>query len=146
MAMPFFTAFVSSAVTMPSIPSWYAQLNKPWFSPPNWVFGPVWTLLFTFMGVALFLVLKKGLKKEKNRQAFAVFILQLVLNFLWSFLFFFAHQPLFAFIDIVALWLGIITTIVLFEKISKLASRLLWPYLVWVSFASILNLAIVLLN
>ena len=146
MALPFFTAFAGSAVTTPSIRTWYAELNKPWFSPPNWVFGPVWTLLFVLMGIALFLVLRQGLQKEKNRVAFAMFVFQLVLNFLWSFLFFFLHQPLFAFLDIVALWISIIVTIKLFQKVSVFASRLLWPYLAWVSFASLLNLAIVLLN
>jgi translocator protein len=140
----FLVAFLGSALTSPSIPTWYAQLNKPFFNPPNWIFGPVWSALYFLMGVSLYIVWKKNLKnKEKGMK---VFILQLILNLLWSLVFFGLHQPLLALITIIALWVAIFMTIKSFYKISKIAAYLLYPYISWVTFASILNFAIVLLN
>lgn len=139
------TGFFGSLVTVPSINSWYINLKKPVFNPPNWVFGPVWTVLFILMGISAYLVWCKGFNK-KIKAALIVFLIQLGLNFLWSFVFFGAHQPLGAFIDIVLLWIAILFTIINFHKLNKLAAYLLLPYLFWVSFASILNLSIVLLN
>jgi len=142
----FLVAFLGSTATLPSIPTWYERLNKPIFSPPNWIFGPVWTILYFLMGLALYIVWDKNLKNRGKERAMDTFILQLVLNLLWSLVFFGLHSPLLALITIFLLWISIFMTIKYFYKISKVASYLLIPYLLWVSFASILNLAIVILN
>ncbi len=134
---------LGSLFTISSIPTWYATLNKPFFSPPNSIFGPVWTILYLLMGVALFLIWEN--KGSKGR-ALQVFFIQLGLNVLWSLVFFGAHQLLLSLIIIVALWYFIFQTIKAFARINKTASYLLYPYLTWVSFALILNLGIVILN
>ena len=131
--------------TASAIPVWYMNLNKPVFSPPNWVFGPVWTLLYLLMGIAVYLVwIQKSTQKTKISLTF--FIAQLIFNFLWSVLFFAMQSPLFALVDIIILWLLIVGTIIKFYPLSKIAAYLLVPYLVWVSFATILNASIVVLN
>lgn len=136
---------LGSFFTINSIPTWYQTLNKPFFSPPNWIFGPVWTVLYVMMGIALYLVLSvKG--KVQSQKAIKVFAVQLTLNVLWSMIFFGLRNPSLALIDIIALWIAIVLTIQAFSKINKLAANLLYPYLAWVSFATALNLAIVLLN
>ncbi|MBI4059348.1 tryptophan-rich sensory protein [Candidatus Microgenomates bacterium] len=119
--------------------TWYASLNKPIFSPPNFVFAPVWTILYILMGISLYLVWKK-------KAVPVIFWVQLFLNFLWSLIFFGWHNPILALVDIVALWISIFLTIKAFNRVNKLAGNLLIPYLVWVSFASVLNLAIALAN
>lgn len=135
---------LGSFFTVSSIPTWYVTLNKPPFSPPNWVFGPAWTILYILMGISLYLVwISKGKLKQN---ALNLFFVQLGLNALWSIIFFGMKNPTLALVDIVALWIVIFLTIKSFTKISKLAGNLLIPYLLWVSFASVLNLAIVLLN
>ncbi len=137
---------ISGLVTTNSIESWYSLINKPSFNPPNWIFGPVWTLLYILMGISAALVWNKGWKKREVKQALTIFILQLVLNSLWTLIFFGLHNPLFAFIEIVILWVAIMLTILKFFKISRLSGYLMLPYILWVSFAGVLNLAIVLLN
>lgn len=135
---------LGSFFTVSSIPAWYATLQKPAFSPPNWVFGPVWTILYIMMGVSLYLVwISKGKLKQK---ALNLFFVQLGLNALWSIIFFGMKNPTLALVDIVALWIAIVLTIKYFYPVSRLAAYLLVPYLLWVSFASILNLSIVILN
>ncbi|MDP2638486.1 MAG: TspO/MBR family protein [Candidatus Levybacteria bacterium] len=141
----FIVAFLGSVVTLSSISTWYASLNKPFFNPPNFIFGPVWTVLYFLMGVSLYIVWNKNLKNKKDK-AIKVFALQLVLNLLWSLVFFGLHQPLLAFIVIVMLWIAIFMTIKHFYKVSKLSAYLLIPYILWVSFAAFLNLFIVLLS
>ena len=136
---------LGSIFTIPSITAWYSHLNKPIFNPPNWIFGPVWTALYLLMGVSLFLVLEKKLKKQKNF-LIVLFTVQLALNFLWSVIFFGWHLPMAALIEIVLLWVSIALLIIDFWKFSKTAALVLIPYLCWVSFASILNLFIALLN
>jgi translocator protein len=142
----FLVAFLGSTFTVPSIAGWYAHLNKPFFNPPNWIFGPVWTILYFLMGVSLYIVWNKNLKNKEKGNAIKVFIFQLVLNLLWSLVFFGLHQPLVALITIIALWITIFMVIRSFYKISKIAAYLLYPYIFWVSFASILNFAVLLLN
>lgn len=132
---------------MPAIPTWYQALNKPFFNPPNFVFGPVWTILYLLMAIAFYIVWNsKTKKKAEKERAIHLFLIQLALNFSWSIVFFNLHQLLFSFGVITALWLSILFTIHAFYRISKPAAYLLIPYILWVSFASILNLFIVLLN
>jgi len=137
---------IGTVFTTPSIPGWYAGLTKPSFNPPNWIFGPVWTTLYALMGVAAYLVFSKGLKTPGVKAALAVFAAQLVLNTLWSIVFFGAHRILGAVVVIVLLWAMILATILLFHKISRPAAYLLVPYLLWVSFAAVLNISLYALN
>jgi tryptophan-rich sensory protein len=137
---------ISTPFTITSITTWYAFLHKPPFSPPNWVFGPVWTTLYFLMGVAVYLIWIKGIKKKLVSLALFFFAIQLFFNFLWSALFFGLHSPVLGLLDILALLLSIILTIVAFYKISKIASYILIPYLLWVSFATLLNISIIVLN
>jgi tryptophan-rich sensory protein len=137
---------VGAFFTSPAIPTWYATLEKPSFNPPNWLFAPVWTILFLLMGVSLYLIWSKGLENKKAKTAIFIFVLQLILNILWSILFFGLQSPLYAFGGIIILWLAILLTIVSFYKISKTAGLLLLPYIFWVSFAAILNFFIWQMN
>jgi tryptophan-rich sensory protein len=137
---------IGSVFTAPAISGWYTTLIKPTFNPPAWVFGPVWTTLFLLMGIAAFLIWKKGLDRRDVRTALGIFLGQLVLNTLWSIIFFGLHSPGGALTEIVFLWLAILATIIAFYKISKPATWLLVPYILWVSFAMYLNYAIWALN
>ncbi|MFA6295394.1 MAG: TspO/MBR family protein [Candidatus Paceibacterota bacterium] len=137
---------IGSVFTSPSIGGWYAGLVKPVLNPPSWIFGPVWTTLFVLMGIAAFLVWKRGLDQKGVKVALGIFIVQLVLNTFWSIIFFGLHSPLGALIEIVFLWLAIVATIIAFAKVSKTAAWLLAPYILWVSFAMYLNYQIFLLN
>lgn len=130
---------IASLFTLSGVNGWYVTANKPSFNPPNWLFAPVWTALYIMMGIALFLVWKSDVNKTLKKTAIILFAVQLTLNFLWSFIFFYAKQPGWAFLDIVAMWVAILLTIIWFAKISTTASWLLVPYIFWVSFASILN-------
>lgn len=137
---------IGSLFTAPSIAGWYATLTKPALNPPSWIFGPVWTTLFALMGIAAFLVWKKGLDRKDVRIALSIFIGQLALNMLWSIIFFGSQSPEAAFVEIIFLWLAILATITVFAKISKPAAWLLLPYILWVSFAAYLNYSIWILN
>lgn len=142
----FAVAGIGSLFTMPSIPTWYASLSKPFFSPPNWIFGPVWTLLYFLMAISLYIVLLRGIQNKDAKKGIALFFVQLFLNVGWSYLFFFLHNPMMAFFEIMVLWLMILLTILQFKKVDKLASYLLIPYLLWVTFASVLNFSVWQLN
>lgn len=137
---------VGAFFTTPSIAGWYTGIVKPTLNPPAWVFGPVWTTLFALMGIAVFLVWKRGLDRRDVKIALGIFVGQLALNTLWSIIFFGLHSPGGALIEIVFLWLAILVTIIAFAKISKLAAWLLAPYIIWVSFAGYLNFSIWQLN
>lgn len=137
---------IGSLFTFSEIPTWYKHLIAPSFAPPNAVFGLVWTLLFLFMGIALFLVQRSRGNTKEKRNAYIVFGLQLVLNVFWSIIFFHFHALGAAFIEIIALWIAILSTIILFKKISPAAAWLLVPYLLWVSFASVLSYSFWMLN
>jgi tryptophan-rich sensory protein len=137
---------VGSVFTTPAIPGWYAGIVKPSFNPPSWIFAPVWTLLYALMGLAAYLVYEKGLKRPEVKKALAVFAAQLLLNTLWSIVFFGAHMILGAAVVIVLLWALILATILLFSRISKAAAYLLVPYILWVGFAAVLNVSIYVLN
>jgi tryptophan-rich sensory protein len=130
--------------TAQSIPSWYVYLDKPFFSPPNWLFGPVWTALYTLMGISFYMILVKGTKKKEG--AVKAFVVQLTLNAIWTPLFFGLRMPMIAFFEIILLLAAIIVTIIKFWKISKPAAYLLVPYLLWVMFASVLNFSLWILN
>ncbi len=132
--------------TVSSIPGWYADLLKSSLTPPNWLFGPVWTLLYIIMGSAAFLVWKRGINYRGARLALAVFTGQLILNAGWSFIFFGLHKPFWSLIEISGLWLAIVATGVLFYRISRPAAYLLIPYLLWVAFAAYLNYLVWYLN
>lgn len=136
---------ISGYVTASEIPGWYATLQKPSFNPPNWLFGPVWTLLYIMMGIAFWLVWKSDASDLKQK-AMLLFALQLTLNFFWSILFFSFHQTGWAMVEIALLWVFILLCIVSFYPISAIAAYLLVPYLCWVSFASLLNFYIWKLN
>ncbi len=137
---------IGSFFTTPSIPGWYAALTKPPFNPPNWVFAPVWTVLYALMGIAAYLVYEKGLRRKEIRKALAVFAGQLLLNTLWSIVFFGAHMILGAAVLIIFLWGMIAAIIWLFSRISRAAACLLVPYILWVSFATVLNISLYVLN
>ncbi|PWW81662.1 MULTISPECIES: TspO/MBR family protein [Prosthecochloris] len=139
--------FAGSAFTPQLGAEWYySVLKKPSWNPPDWLFAPVWTVLFILMGVSLFLVIKDGLDKPGVVAALIVFFVQLYLNFAWSAVFFGLQSPFGGFLEIVALWLSIVLTIILFGVISTTAAYLLIPYLLWVSFASYLTFTIWNLN
>jgi tryptophan-rich sensory protein len=137
---------VGTFFTVGAIQNWYVFLNKPTFSPPNWLFGPVWTILYTLMAVALFLVWQTGSVNRLTKTAFWIFIVHLVVNALWSILFFGLKSPAWALVDIGLLWIMIVISMFLFYKIRKITFWLLLPYLLWVSFATLLNFYIWKLN
>lgn len=144
--IPLAVGAIAGYFTSSSVDGWFATINKPSFNPPNWVFAPVWTTLYIMMGIAFFLVWKSDSAIMTRRSAIAAYIMQLALNFLWSFVFFYAHQPGWALVNIILLWLMILETIILFRKLSTAAAWLLIPYICWVSFATVLNFAIWKLN
>lgn len=135
---------VGSFFTTPAIPTWYAGLEKPFFTPPGWLIGAVWITLYTLMGVSLFIVWNRGVKESKK--ALHLFFLQLVLNASWSVGFFGLRSPLAGLVLIVPLWLSIVLTILEFNRLSRKAALLLLPYILWVSFAAFLNLSIFVMN
>ena len=137
--IPFLVGGIAGFFTTAGVNGWYAVANKPFFNPPNWLFAPVWTALYIMMGIALYLVWKTETTNAVKQTALILFGVQLALNFLWSFIFFYAKQPGWAFADIIAMWIVILLTIIWFGKISTTAAWLLVPYIFWVSFASLLN-------
>jgi len=137
---------IGSLFTFKSIPSWYAELKKPRYTPPNWLFGPVWTTLYIMMGISIFLVWRNGLTMNGVLLAFTLFWIQLVLNALWSIIFFGIKSKGGGVITIIVLWFLILATIIASFQVSVWAGALLIPYIVWVSIASYLNIGIWLLN
>jgi len=137
---------LGALVTTTGPGSWYAALEKPFFTPPGWVFAPVWTTLFTLMGVALFLVWESGTGRREVRVALALFGVQFACNVLWSFLFFGLRSPALGLADIVLLWVLIAATIAAFYRVRKSAAWLLVPYICWVSVATALNYGVWVLN
>jgi len=140
------TGFVGSFSTMNSVKTWYAELSRPSFTPPDWTFGVVWPILYVMMGISVFMIWNRGLDKRKVKVALGLFVLQLVLNGLWTPIFFGLHMIALALIEIVLLWIAILLTILVFWRISKTATFFLFPYILWVSFAAILNTALWYLN
>ena len=145
-AICLFAGVLGSVFTTPAIPTWYATLIKPSFAPPNWLFAPVWTTLFIMMVISLFLVWQKGMEDLNVKNALYIFGVQLILNALWSAIFFGLRSPIAGLIEICILWILILLTIMKFMKISRTAGLLLIPYILWVSFAAIINFFIWRLN
>ncbi len=144
-ALPLSLGAVAGIFTAQSVPEWYATLIRPSFNPPNWIFGPVWTSLYILMGISLFIIWKEKATRGRDR-AILSFMLQLLLNFGWSFIFFYFHLIGFALVEIILLWISIVMTMILFHKIKPIAAYINIPYLLWVSFATILNASYYLLN
>lgn len=141
----FLTASIGSYFTTPNIASWYQYLKKPSFAPPNWLFGPAWTLFYFLMAVAAFLVWRE--KENQNiKPALLIYLIHLIFNALWSMIFFSLKNLGLAFFEIIILWILILITIIKFYKIKPIAGFLLIPYILWVTFASILNFAVWMLN
>lgn len=138
-------AVAGSLATMPNIPGWYASLAKPVFTPPNWVFGPAWTILYAAMALAFFRVLRRA-SGPRLQWALVVFFTQIALNGGWSFAFFAAHNPALGLLEIACLWLSVLLTLLLFWRIDRVAGLLFVPYLAWVSYAAVINAAIWMLN
>jgi translocator protein len=145
LTMCFGTGIVGAAATAVSVSGWYQTLNKPAWTPPDWVFGPVWSTLYFLMALAAWLVWRRT-GWSTGRAALALFAAQLALNAIWSTLFFNLHSPGIAFVDIILLWVAIGATVWSFGRISALAGCLFVPYLLWVSFAAVLNWAIWTMN
>ncbi len=146
LALPLLVGALSGAATTEGVQSWYPGLEKPAFNPPSWVFGPVWTLLYLMMGFAAFRIWRRAGSTSGVRLALALFCCQLVLNGLWSILFFGLRAPGWAFAEIVALWLAIVATIWSFRRVEAASVWWLLPYLAWVSFAAVLNYSLWTLN
>jgi len=144
--IPQSAGLLGSLFTMSSVKDWYPTLNRPSFNPPSWLFAPVWTLLFLLMGIALYLIWNEGLETPGVKKALIFFVAQLILNILWSVFFFGLRSPLLGLVDIVPLVILIALTIVNFKKINPTAGYLLIPYLIWTSFATILNFSLLILN
>ena len=138
--------FFSSFFGMSAIENWYQTLSKPIFSPPNWIFGPVWTVLYILIGVSFYFVWTSGVNRDAKKRAYLVFAVQIFLNFFWTVLFF-GNQMIFgALVDISLLWIAILLNIFAFYRISKISGILLIPYFLWVSFAALLNYSLWVLN
>lgn len=142
----FLPGFIGARINAKAIPEWYVYLRKPSFAPPNWVFAPAWTALYLLMAISLFLVWRKGLSAPGVKVALTVFVIQLLINGIWTPLFFGLRSPGAGLIAIIALWIAILFTIIRFLGVSRMAGLLLLPYLAWVSYASLLNFWIYRLN
>jgi translocator protein len=137
---------IGAIFTTPAIPTWYARLKKPTFTPPNSAFGPVWITLYLLMGIAVFLVWREGLSQEGVKTAFILFWVQLLLNVLWSVIFFGSRSLFGGMVVILLLWAAILANIILFFGVSPIAGGLLIPYIIWVSIAANLNAQVWKLN
>lgn len=138
--------FMSSLATQTSVGDWYLHLEKPSYNPPNWIFGPVWTVLYILMGISAGIVWSKGFYHKWVKTALYHFGFQLMLSAFWSILFFGMQKPFFALLDIIALFIVLLFTIKWFKVVNAKAAYLLYPYLIWVAFAALLNFEIWRLN
>ncbi len=142
----FAASFIGNAATMPNIPTWYAEIQKPWFTPPNWLFGPVWTLLFTALIVAFYRILRLDPQTPGRQRAIIIFVIQITCNALWSIAFFGMRSPGLGLVVIVFLWSSIVANMIAFRRLDRLSFWAFPPYLAWVTFAGALNLAIFMMN
>ncbi len=143
--LPLSIGVIGGIATSQGLETWYDTINKPSFNPPNYLFGPVWTCLYILMGISLYLILTSKTIKNK-KPALIIFSVQFILNLIWSFIFFKFHLLGWAFVEILILWISILSMIIVYYKINKTASILQIPYLLWVSFASVLSGAFWVLN
>lgn len=137
---------IGSVFTYDAIPTWYASLTKTAITPPNWLFGPMWITLYFLMGLSLYLIWNRGRDTHDFGLAISIFSIQLILNVLWSIIFFGEHSLIFGAIEIVFLWFFIVATVIEFYPVDKKASYLLFPYLAWVTLATMLNITILFAN
>ena len=142
----YLAAFIGSKFTAPNVPTWYAALARPSFAPPDWLFAPIWTALFTLMGISAYLVWREGIDDPRVKVGLELFAFQLAVNVTWSAAFFGLRSPLAGLVVIALLWALIALNIQKFRAVSQTAAALLLPYIIWVSFAAVLNLAIWRLN
>lgn len=144
--IPLIVGFTSSFLTLGSIPTFFDVLSKPSWTPPAWAFAPIWTTLYILMGIALFLIWRKGWDRQDVKVAILAFAVQLILNFFWTIIFFGFRSLFGGLVEIVFLWIAILINIILFYRISKAAGILLVPYIIWVTIASYLNYTVYILN
>ena len=144
-ALPLIIGSLSGIANIGGLNDWYIELKKPSFNPPGYLFGPVWTILYLLMGISLYLVWISPAGKIRQ-ESLVIFGIQMMLNFAWSFIFFYFRQPGWALVDIVALWISIIIMIFFFYRVNRVAAMIQIPYLLWVSFATLLNASIWVLN
>jgi translocator protein len=144
--LPLAVGAVAGMTTASEINGWFQTIEKPAWQPPNWLFGPVWTVLYILMGIAFYLIWKTKAPKGIKRMAITLWLIQLVFNFLWSFIFFKEHQLDWALAEILVLWFFVLLSILFFARISKVAAWLMVPYISWVTFASLLTFTINELN
>lgn len=145
-SVPVILGGVSGLFNVSAIDGWYQTISKPSWNPPSWIFGPVWTTLYVMMGIALYLVWKAEANSILKKTAISLFVIQFVLNFFWSFIFFNQQEMGWALVEIIVMWIFILLTIFAFANVSKTAAWLLVPYICWVSFATILNYTLWKLN
>ena len=145
-AIPIAIGAVGAWFTLQGVKTWYLTLNKPSFNPPNWIFGPVWTILYIIIGISAYLVWQKRNHIRHFPRTVAIYFIQLILNLLWSFIFFYAHRLEVALFEIIALLIVIMINARVFYKIDKTAGLLFIPYILWVSFATLLTYSIYSLN
>jgi benzodiazapine receptor len=145
-AIPLIAGIAGSFFTMSSIPTWYEGLIKPLLTPPNWLFGPVWTTLYILMGIALYLVVREGTEKKPVQLGIIVFAAQLIVNVIWSLVFFGLRSPLSGLVTILVLIALVLATIYFFYRVSRTAAGLLVPYIAWICIATYLNAMILVLN
>jgi translocator protein len=143
--LPLAVGSIAGIFTAQAIPEWYASLNRPSFNPPNGIFGPVWTSLYLLMGMSLYIIWKQSADK-KRKTAMIIFFIQLLLNFCWTFLFFYFKEIGLALIEIIVMWIAILLMFISFYKVKPVAAYMNIPYILWVSFATILNAAYYILN
>ena len=144
--LPLSIGAIGGIATASSVKGWYLTLHKPVFNPPNYLFGPVWTLLYILMGISFYLILQTQETSLNRKKSIQIFLFQLVLNLCWSFIFFKFHYLAAAFFEIVLLWISILVMIIQFYKVNRIAAYLQIPYILWVSFASLLSGTLWLLN
>jgi benzodiazapine receptor len=144
-SFPLILGGIAGSFTAGGISDWYQMLNKPSFNPPGWIFGPVWTILYLIMGYSLYLIWNQNASKKRNI-ALGIFLLQQILNFAWSFLFFYFGLIGWALVEIIVLWISIVVMLALFYKIKPQTAYINIPYLLWVSFATLLNASFYVLN
>lgn len=142
----FLAGTVGTLYTLKEITTWYVTLVKPSWTPPNWAFGPIWTTLYVLIGISLYLVWKQGLDRIEVRIALLVFVVQLILNVVWSLVFFGTHNIFGGLVLVILLWISILANIIVFYHISKPGGLILIPYLIWVTIASYLNYSVFVLN